>query len=206
MEDYPTEIIWNGNTYRRYPNSKDKAKVRYYVKTTGKGYKTLHREKWEYYNGQIPKGHHIHHKDGDYFNNDIENLECLSPLEHAQEHKEEFYESRVKHMDNIRKLASEWHGSEEGLEFHKKLGKMSWEGREPQYERTCCVCDTEFSSFNINAKYCSKKCQNYDYDKKYRVEVDCPVCGEAFMQNKYKSKPMTCSGLCGAAYRKVRGL
>lgn len=205
MEDYPTEVIWNGDRYRRYPNSKDKAKVRYYVKTTGKGYKTLHRDKWEFYNGPIPDGHHIHHKDGNYFNNDINNLECLSPKEHAGEHKEEFYDMRVKHMDNIRVLASEWHGSEEGIEFHRWLGKKSWEGREPEYSCTCIVCGSGFKSFKPNSNYCDLPCRNKDYDRKYRVETKCSNCGENFMQDKYRQKPLTCSRKCGAAYRKQRG-
>lgn len=41
---------------------------------------------WEETNGIIPPGYHIHHKDGDYTNNDISNLECLPPGEHYLRH------------------------------------------------------------------------------------------------------------------------
>ena len=36
--------------------------------------------------GSIPKGHHIHHKDGDHTNNNLSNLECLSASEHSRHH------------------------------------------------------------------------------------------------------------------------
>lgn len=42
-----------------------------------------YRKIWEEHNGQkIPKGHHIHHIDGNKKNNSPENLQCCSPEEH----------------------------------------------------------------------------------------------------------------------------
>ena len=40
--------------------------------------KYLHRAVWEFYNGKIPIGYVIHHKDGNPENNDIENLQLMS--------------------------------------------------------------------------------------------------------------------------------
>ena len=40
----------------------------------------------EYHKIKIPKGWHIHHIDGNCGNNDISNLEMLSPDEHAKKH------------------------------------------------------------------------------------------------------------------------
>ena len=40
----------------------------------------------EYYGIKIIKGYHIHHIDGDRNNNDPQNLEMLTPDEHAQKH------------------------------------------------------------------------------------------------------------------------
>jgi len=47
-----------------------------------KVYRSIYRDHF----GPIPKGYQIHHIDGNYENNDISNLECLSPKEHALRH------------------------------------------------------------------------------------------------------------------------
>ena len=45
------------------------------------------RNLWEnFYQEKIPKGWHIHHIDGDPFNNDITNLQVCSPKEHWKIH------------------------------------------------------------------------------------------------------------------------
>ena len=45
----------------------------------------IHRLVYEAFVGDIPKGFHIHHKDGNRQNNRIDNLELLHPAEHASE-------------------------------------------------------------------------------------------------------------------------
>jgi len=42
---------------------------------------------WEKYNGTIPEGFHIHHKDGNVKNDSIENLEMLSARDHFLLHR-----------------------------------------------------------------------------------------------------------------------
>ena len=37
----------------------------------------MHRFVWEHYNGKIPDGYDVHHKDGNTHNNSIENLEIV---------------------------------------------------------------------------------------------------------------------------------
>ena len=44
------------------------------------------RRLWEQAYGIIPPGYHIHHKDQDYTNNNLSNLECLSARDHAYIH------------------------------------------------------------------------------------------------------------------------
>ena len=46
----------------------------------------VHRLIYEYFIGNIPKGYHIHHIDGNKQNNSIDNLECISPSEHNKRH------------------------------------------------------------------------------------------------------------------------
>lgn len=45
-----------------------------------------HRLVWEQHYGEIPKGYHIHHKNGNKLDNSIENLELINAKEHVREH------------------------------------------------------------------------------------------------------------------------
>lgn len=47
------------------------------------------RKVWARINGSIPQGHHIHHRDGDYTNNALNNLECISAGDHIRRHWEQ---------------------------------------------------------------------------------------------------------------------
>lgn len=44
------------------------------------------RRIWVRTYGPIPSGYHIHHKDGDFTNNDLNNLECISAAAHMRLH------------------------------------------------------------------------------------------------------------------------
>lgn len=48
------------------------------------GYVTEHILVWEKQNGEIPKGFHIHHKNGNKQDNRIENLECMDGKDHLR--------------------------------------------------------------------------------------------------------------------------
>lgn len=69
-----------------------------YTRFSQRGYKKYgkdffeHREKWKFFNGEIPDGCVIHHKDFDKSNNDIDNLEMLTDKEH-----------RIIHSDHLPK-------------------------------------------------------------------------------------------------------
>lgn len=57
------------------------------VKLTTQGKRDFvmeHRLVYESYYGPIPEGYDVHHIDGDSYNNDFENLECLSHVDHAR--------------------------------------------------------------------------------------------------------------------------
>lgn len=67
------------NNTRRYPT----------VKTRTDGVKhgsAIHRIVWEAFNGSIPAGHHIHHKDGNINNFALDNLELVSSPHHTVIH------------------------------------------------------------------------------------------------------------------------
>lgn len=122
----PQEVIFNGVTYKLM------GAKRYYLsqsKTNAgrKGAKGLHVAIWEFYNHRkVPAGHCIHHKDGNPFNNDIGNLECIPSYTHLSEHgksnweNEEYRMRGKKQLDEAREKATAWHKSPEGLKWHQK--------------------------------------------------------------------------------------
>lgn len=65
-----------------------------YIRTRGAGHYyssldkgvSIHRRIWEFYNGSIPEGYVIHHKDFDKHNNVISNLDMISDAEHRALH------------------------------------------------------------------------------------------------------------------------
>lgn len=62
----------------------------------------LHRKIFELFYGSIPKGYHIHHKDGNPLNNCIINLKLIKISEHQSMHHK-----GMNHSDETKKLISE---------------------------------------------------------------------------------------------------
>lgn len=160
------EIVFNGVTYRLMGSGK------YYLSqaTTNAGRigaKGLHVAIWEHYSGKtVPPGYCVHHKDGNPFNNDFENLECVERKKHLSEHARrnqenpEYLEKNKRSLLIAKEKAKEWHGSDEGLEWHRKHTACSlakaWAFRE---DRICLVCGEPYVAKIRKAKYCSNSCQ-----------------------------------------------
>lgn len=167
------------------------------------GRKRMHVYVWEYYNGSVPDGYHVHHKDEDKNNNDISNLELKIAAEHLAFHaKEKAKRNHSKVIQNLKENASpkakEWHSSNEGREWHKNHYEKMKDKLHQKQTFQCIVCGKEFESTQVNSKFCSNNCKS-----KYRrnegidnIETECVVCGEKFVKNKY-SKTETCSRQCG---------
>lgn len=126
------EVVYRGITFRRYPDSSNGSHRNYFKPGGGmraQGIDSLHREVYKDHHGPIPEGWHVHHADSDTSNNDPENLVALPPGEHM-EHTYEGWRKRggpwkdrsamLAHLDSIRHLATAWHQSDEGREWHKK--------------------------------------------------------------------------------------
>lgn len=212
VEEPPADVAFKGHVYHRYPDSERRShRVYYQYHATGQ-IRYLHRDIWlaAHPGEEIPEGWHIHHKDEDPFNNDPSNLVLLSPAVHSEVHPgdqswEE--ENLLAHLDRIRPLAAEWHGSEEGRAWHVQHGKDTWEARQRRTPRPCEVCGTEFEPWWDNAKWCSERCQQRARDKnpKYLETVTCPACGDEFQRDKYRTKrPETCGRKCAWVMRKRR--
>lgn len=156
-----------------------------------RGNKRLHRLIWEKAYGPIPKGHHIHHKDGNRLNNSIENLECISHEEHLSLHMKE--NSEKIHV---------WHKSEEGRRHLGKKASKLMEER-PFKDFKCPECLKDFKSQNVHrVKYCSINCQAGARRKRGddNVERQCVICSQTFSVNRY-SATKTCGYSCGAKFR-----
>lgn len=126
-------VEFNGIVFRRYPDARQ-ASHRRYFKPSGwfiaHGVQALHQEIWKAENGPIPKGHEIHHRSKDYSDNSIGNLELVTSEKHDAAHSAERSKrsrsaQQRAHLERIRPLASDWHRSEEGREWHRKHVKDS---------------------------------------------------------------------------------
>lgn len=200
-------VIYNGITFRRYPESKRRTDRVYFTpgawdKQRGVG--RLHEEIWKAANGPIPEGHHIHHIDHDPLNNDLSNLACLSKPEHHRHHGNDpasqqrlHSTEQMKHLNAIREKASEWHSSPEGVEWHREHGRKVMAER-PLLAGTCEQCGNAFTS-KLPLRFCSNKCKAAwrrasGVDNETRV---CKLCGIEFTVNRYAIKNY-CSRSCAS--------
>lgn len=132
----------------------------YYFQRHGK---RLHREVWKFYNGDIPKGFHVHHIDEDRTNNQIENLELLEGKEHLLQHAgtESRRENGRRAIKMAIEKAPEWHKSKEGYKWHSEHGKKIWENRKPHTFK-CDMCGKEFESMTMTMTgrhFCHPNCK-----------------------------------------------
>lgn len=164
----------------------------------------LHRVVWEAFNGEIPDGCHIHHRDGDRANNHPSNLELLTPDEHRKEHAPESAE-RLRYLHSEGKLAhgltaaAKWHGSDAGRDWHRKHYEQMHEQLHKRRGgmRQCPVCGSEFEALNGRNQYCSRACSSEARRRSGidNVERHCALCGTGFTINRY-SRTQCCSRSC----------
>ena len=164
----------------------------------------MHQYVWACEKGEIPKGYHVHHKDGDKSNNDISNLELLTANEHSQKHWEEKSEEEKQwYRDNMNKKARpaaiEWHKSSTGKQWHSEhMKKMIAEGKiNKKQQFTCEICGKEFEQiYKPGHKFCSGACsQKFLRKNQPVVKRVCIVCGKEY-ECKQNSSSKTCSKHC----------
>jgi len=201
----PDTVEYNGIEFRRYPDSDNPADRRYYrphADHIRDGVEALHREVWKDHHGEIPDGHHIHHKDGDPTNNDIENLECVTPKEHLERHDNLGGIQSEEHLEKFLEAAKGWHKSEEGREWHSQHWEDSLAKAFDETEKECDQCGDTFidESAQDSGRFCSNACKS-----KHRREsgVDdetriCEACQQEFTCNKYSDRKV-CSRRCSGA-------
>ena len=191
------QVEFNGKIYKkvtgkwatRYFRRKEKGKIFY-----------LHREIWKFYNGEIPKGCVVHHKDLNPFNNSIENLVCLTPREHSKLHNsEEFINPIVKETrDRIKYSKENWKERREKALLTSQIRRG-----------ICKECGKEYQVTNVHQKYCCPKCRKRANTRDSKKEQICEICGAVFIAPTYYSRT-TCSNECAhkasVANRKRRSI
>ena len=180
-------------------------KTGYYLSTKKIGVSRirLHVYIWSKYNGDVPKGHEIHHKDEDKDNNEITNLECWTKNRHKKWHGENASpELREKWNENLNKSArlkaTEWHRSDEGRKWHKEHAKKTFGKEKLVYiTKQCEVCGTDYKTPREWSRFCTPSCQSrFRRDSGIDdIERVCVICDSVFNANKY-SKTKTCSKKC----------
>ena len=191
---------FDGLSFRR-----DK-KTGYYL--NAKTHKRLHVYVWEYYNGEVPKGFHVHHKDFDKSNNEIGNLTLMEAREHQSLHGKNWTEERrAKQAQMLREKAvpkaAEWHKSEAGHEWHLQHYENVKEMMHRKKTFVCECCGKEFVPLpgRITKRFCSDSCRKKAWrerkkkDPNFYMEFVCEECGRKFKAPKYK-RARFCSKEC----------
>lgn len=192
------EVVWTEyDGIKWYPDRRG-----YWIGSVEGAIKRLHIYVWEKYNGPVEKGYHVHHKDHNPNNNEIENLELVPASEHLSMHGKEKSEQAARLVkEHAVPKAVEWHKSDDGSEWHKshyqKTLAHKWSEK---VEKTCIVCGRQFETSVLTSnrsKFCSNACKSkYRRDMKLdNIEKRCEYCGKLFWSNKYE-KHRFCSTEC----------
>lgn len=167
----------------------------------------LHCYVWRFFHGSIPEGYHIHHKDEDKDNNELQNLICIPESEHIRLHSRE---NAAKNKNSIKQNLKEnalpsaiaWHKSEAGKLWHSAHQRQTIENLEPK-KYICKYCGKVFYKLPLGGtKFCSNNCKAA-YRRKTGADNEkriCAVCGREFYVNKY-AETKTCSKKCATALR-----
>lgn len=139
----------------------------------------LHRFIWTYFNGEIPDGYEIHHRDFDKDNNDIANLELVTKDEHQRIHAER----KIAHKKSVFTCAvcgKEFQAVNRGNNTYCSAEcKHKANHEHDKVERICLVCGQIFSADkHKDTKCCSRKCAGKLLEKQ-ETRI-CPTCGKEF--------------------------
>lgn len=195
--DYAGERFWLQSSGRYFQSGDKTAEER-----------LLHRRIYTDHKGPIPPGFDVHHKNDDWRDNDPDNLEAILQSDHRRHHMAARWASEEDRgvlaagLERAREAAKAWHGSPEGLAWHRANGVAAWEDREP-IPRKCDHCGTDYLAwFKTRGRFCSKKCMADVANRRvYDRPSTCEVCGVGFMASRYKVA-RTCSRTCAGVIRR----
>jgi hypothetical protein len=198
-----TEQAFNGKHYYLHTGE------RYFSKgVSGGGCKRLHQVVYEHFNGKIPDGYHVHHKDHNPVNNDIDNLGVMPASEHLSLHAIEYHrenpEAGRRQIEKNQDKCRAWHASEAGHEWHKQHYEANKHNLYKINDFKCDNCGKESThkvSGHVN-NFCTNACKSAFRRKSGvdNVQAGCAYCSAEFTSNKY-TKTLHCSKGCAARTR-----
>lgn len=150
---------------------------RYFLQSTGKyfncGYYKceglLHRAIWAEHHGPIPEGMDVHHRNDDWRDNRIENLELMEHAAHNRMHTQRLYDTspafRESALIGMRKAVEArkvWAKTDEGKRSMAETNRKAWiTKRANPSEGKCPVCGTLFPVYGGHLKIsCSRRCKS----------------------------------------------
>ncbi len=186
----PRTVVYAGETF--------------YLQTTGRYYQSgtkdaperlLHRRMWCDAHGPLPAGAQVHHRDHDWTNNALDNLEVRLTGEHQRAHMRQrlanpvHYAEALAYLAKGRQAAAAWHRSPSGRAWHRQHAKESWQRRRGAGSVVCVACSRVFvASFPTRARYCSLSCRHrQSYQRHKTAQRLCERCGQPFTCNKYRA-------------------
>ena len=168
-----------------------KTKKGYYVRQF-----QIHRVIWHYYSGDIPEEYEVHHDDWNPKNNDVSNLQALSPEEHHRIHS--FRRPIAKKTFVCSVCGKKYEAAPGGTHLYCSshcAEKVYSTRRSNLITVNCLCCGKPFTArADQNPKYCSLTCSaKAQYET--TIQKTCPVCGETFEASLNHNK-IYCSKKC----------
>lgn len=164
----------------------------------------IHRAVWSYYHGKIPDDYQIHHIDKNKTNNAIENLQCLTRLEHRKAHSKKG--TRVatpkKKIFTCDHCGKQYEASDQGKNrYCSEKCKRRHVYQENIRPFICQHCGKTFSANRHNKpKFCSIRCAQAHRYLGHRFTRKCLVCGKTF-ETTSGADAHCCSNHCAAVLR-----
>lgn len=193
---HPKYIYYKGSKYRLQDSG------RYYTDLTSHR-RLLHRIIWKEFNGDIPEGYCVHHKNFKWWDNRISNLELQTKSAHSSLHMTANWKNPIIKRKMLAGLperlaiAYKWHKTEDGIAWHKQNSKNIWKNAKPR-NFVCMRCGAKFSRvcFSKTSRFCSEPCKSaFKYKSQPKLKKKCIICGSMFSTGIYKPAK-NCSRRC----------
>lgn len=158
---------------------------------------SIHQLVWLYHTGELSGNNlDIHHKDCNPSNNNISNLQTLTPSEHAKVHGH-FASQKERVCEYCGKTYTST-GRNGRNRFCSQKCNSAWQKKYKLETRTCEKCGKEFSvRKDLPTRFCSSRCSNQYTHGKPMEERTCIICGKKFFARP-SSKTQCCTLSCGA--------